>query len=661
MPLTAQQLALIRQASKDDDAYERLLSLFKTLEGQGTSALDLWMLRAVLDTIPDRIYVKDRDGRFMLANRAAWSEYDLPNEQALLGKTDIDLFPDGGQSSFEEEQQMLQNGGSIINFEYRHPERSAWSERPYVHVTKVPLHDDHGDVIGLVGVNRDITDLKRIEEELRQNQLFAVQVTLAMPDVVFVQDLVQNANIYCNDQAVNLLGYSPEQIQAMGSQFLPTVMHPEDWLRYREHARNYHQMQDSDVAEFEYRMCHADGAWRWLLSREMIFKRAPEGTPLQVLGVLRDITGHKRAEAVLRQNEAQKQALINAIPDMIIELNADGVVFNLKYHAGMAVQVSSSHYIGQTLDALYPPPLAEQLLMLTRRALATGQAQRWEYDSPLSDENTLREARIVAVDRERALIISRDITERKAMEQSLIERERLQAALQKEQELSLLKSRMMTRISHEFRTPLSVIMASTELIWHYGPRLSSAQREDHFQRIQAEIRSIAEILRSIALIMQTQPKPAALETKPCDLQPLVTNVVEQLSSEVGVQRRLHITVDGDVRLLPSDEISLQRLIYHLLLNALKYSPAESPVCLQLARQGPHIRLSVIDHGIGIPEADQPRVFEPFFRGSNVGDISGMGLGLALVKHAVEVHEGSIILESAVRRGTTVTVKLPTIL
>lgn len=659
MPLSYDQRLLLRECSKDDQAYQKLAALFESQVGQDAQDAEVRMLRSILDAIPDRVYVKDRQSRFILANRATWLAHNMPDEQTLLGKTDIDLFGDGGQAYLDAEQYLLETGISITNLEAQQPNPTSWYPHPYATISKVPLHDEHGQIIGLIGVNRDVTEFKRVAEELRQNQQFSVQVTLAIPDIIYVYDLDEDAVIYCNDQIATHLGYTPEQVYAMGSQFLPTLLHPQDWLRHRDLENRYLRAQDSDVIDFEHRMQHADGTWRWLLHREMIFKRSSDGKPVQIMGIANDITERKRAEEALRQSEAQKNALLNAIPDMIIELDVDGVVLNYKSRAGLIPKFRPSEYVGKHLLDIYPSELVESIMILSRRALTTGQMQILDYESPLVTENTFREARIIAIDHARVLLISRDVTEHRAIQQAQLERERLQVNLQKEQELHQLKSRMMARISHEFRTPLSVIMASNELLWHYMERMSLTQRQDHFQRVQDEVQNVTEILKSISFILHTQTQQHSLEMKACDLKRICEDTLQHLLEHRGSQHPIQLIAEGDLRLLPAEEHLIQRMISHLVSNAIKFSAIESPICLELQRQGQEIMLRLSDQGIGIPERDQPRLYEPFFRGSNVGESSGMGLGLTLIKHVVELHNGRIVIDSAVERGTTVTIHLPT--
>jgi PAS domain S-box-containing protein len=656
MTLTPEQKAVIRQCSRDEDTYQQLLKLFETALQTVTPADHAQLLRTVIDTIPDRVYVKDQQSRFMLANRAMWTHHQMPDEQTMIGKTDFDLRGERGRPLFDAEQEMFKTGEPIFAREIHgfDPDDPA-----YTLVHKFPMYDERGEIIGLIGISHDISEKKRLEEELREKQAFLEQIVRAVPDVVYVYDIIDQVNVYSNQQGYNLLGLTPEEVDALGSRFLESVMHPDDWLRYLDHTKGYATAQDGDILEFEYRLKHADRTWRWIVARELIFKRNPDGSPRQVLGVAHDISRRRRSEIAVSQSEAQTVALINAIPDLIFELNAAGVILNFKPRARMELEFPQVLYIGQTLHQIYPKSLADQLLMMVGRTLATRQLQVWEYQSPFGGESSLREARFVAIDHERVMVISRDITEIRRVENSLIERERLQIALQKEQELSLLKSRMMTRISHEFRTPLSVIMTSSELLWHYGQRMTKEQRHDHFQRVLDEIQNMSEILKNIAFIVQPPPKQQDLALELCDLKTICHDLIEEMKHGEGSQHHWEMDIEKAVRPFHADASVLYKMTNHLLLNAIRYSPTKTKIRVELQQRRLHLTLRVIDQGMGIPDDDLPRVFEPFFRGSNVGDVSGMGLGLSVVEHAVELHEGTIKVDSVVGEGTTATIQLPT--
>lgn len=650
MSLTPEQKAVIRKCSRDDDAYQQLLNLFESVNDHVN------LLRTVIDTLPDRIYVKDRQSRFILANRAMWMHHNMPNEQAMLGKTDLDLRGERGQLLYDSEQELLETGEPIFAVEVHGYDPDDPS---HTLVYKFPMYDERKEVIGLIGISHDISEKKRLEEELHEKQAFLSQIVRAVPDVIYVYDFVEQATIYSNQHGYTMLGMTQEEMDALRGKYLETLMHPDDWQRYHEYAKNYQTAQDGDILEFEFRLKNADGTWRWISTREMIFKRNHDGSPRQVLGVAQDISRRKQSELAINQSEAQTLALINAIPDLIFELNADGVVLNFKPRAHTELRFPQVLYVGRTLHQIYPQALADQLLMMVRRTLATQQLQVWEYESPFDGDSPLREARFVAIDHERVMVISRDITEIKRVESALIERERLQIALQKEQELSLLKSRMMTRISHEFRTPLSVIMTSSELLWHYGTRMTQEQRQDHFQRVLDEIQNMSEILKSIAFIVQPPPKQQDIALEPCNLNNIVVDLVEQLKQGEGSQHQWEMSVEGEIRSFPADASVLYRMINHLLLNSIKYSPIGTCIRVELQQHDDDITLCVIDQGMGIPDADLPRIFEPFYRGSNVGEVSGMGLGLSVVEHAVELHDGTIDVESNVNEGTIMKIQLPT--
>jgi signal transduction histidine kinase len=135
-------------------------------------------------------------------------------------------------------------------------------------------------------------------------------------------------------------------------------------------------------------------------------------------------------------------------------------------------------------------------------------------------------------------------------------------------------------------------------------------------------------------------------------------LVDELQSATGNKCPIHVSAAADVKQAVADERLLQHVFTNLLTNAVKYSPPGSPVHFEVERDVEHAVCRVRDHGLGIPEADMERLFGAFHRGRNAGHVPGTGLGLTIVKRCVELHRGKIKVESAVGRGTTVTVRLP---
>jgi two-component system, sensor histidine kinase and response regulator len=235
--------------------------------------------------------------------------------------------------------------------------------------------------------------------------------------------------------------------------------------------------------------------------------------------------------------------------------------------------------------------------------------------------------------------------------------EQLQTALEQEHEQRLLKAKMVAMFSHDFRNPLTNIMTSISLVRDYADRLGEQGRLKHLNRAEASVRQLMQMLDDMLVVSQ-------METGNLDFKP------EQLNIEAFIQRMVEEfqTLHGETHPLifesrfngttMVDPHLLHQIATNLISNAIKYSPKASEVGVSLERRNEQVVLTVQDQGIGIPETDQLRLFNTFQRASNVGDVRGTGLGLAIVKQAVDLHRGSVHLESKVGVGTTVTVCIP---
>ncbi len=245
----------------------------------------------------------------------------------------------------------------------------------------------------------------------------------------------------------------------------------------------------------------------------------------------------------------------------------------------------------------------------------------------------------------------RDITSRKRLETEL------RQALHKERELSELKSRFIARASHEFRTPLAVILTSSDLLRNYGGRMTEEQREEKLNRLQKEVRGMAVMLDDLLTISKGE-ELREFNPELLDLGTLTRDVVQEVGEGIGMQHRMMVECQGNCANVYADRRLIERIITNLLSNAIKYSPVGSTIEVSATCEVARILLHVKDHGIGIPEDDQARLFEAFHRARNVDHISGTGLGLAIVKQAVELHGGEVSFTSQLGLGTVFTVTLP---
>lgn len=255
-----------------------------------------------------------------------------------------------------------------------------------------------------------------------------------------------------------------------------------------------------------------------------------------------------------------------------------------------------------------------------------------------------------------------NITEQKRLEAALVEHERLRVALQKEHELSVIKDGIMGRVSHEFRNPLAVIQMSADMLERHGAKMDDEGRARRFEQIHNQITHLTRILDDLAFSVKHSSSYGLLSIQydVFDIRVLCEEVLDELGSRFGAAHQTHVEIAPDVAIVAAAPQIVHAILLQLLSNAYKYSDPGTMVTLQVDVESapPEIVISVSDEGIGIPQSDREHLFEAFYRGSNFDERPGLGLGLNIVKEAVDLHEGSLTYETAVGQGTTFTVRLP---
>jgi signal transduction histidine kinase len=234
--------------------------------------------------------------------------------------------------------------------------------------------------------------------------------------------------------------------------------------------------------------------------------------------------------------------------------------------------------------------------------------------------------------------------------------------IEKERQLNKLKSSFISMASHEFRTPLTTIQSSNELISMYldnRPEMPDNKLVKHVTRIRTELDRLNSLLKDVFTLGRLDVGKTHLKKEITSL----TGIVKQVIQECQVQyknRSVGLTVEGKERQLLLDSQLISHAISNLISNALKYSGAKKDPDVVLKFSDNGISVVVNDYGIGIPERDQPNLFESFSRASNVGDIEGTGLGLVIVKQFIEMHGGTITFSSEVGKGTSFYVDIPNV-
>lgn len=230
-------------------------------------------------------------------------------------------------------------------------------------------------------------------------------------------------------------------------------------------------------------------------------------------------------------------------------------------------------------------------------------------------------------------------------------------ALEKERELHSLKSRFVAMASHEFRTPLSTIMSSVDLIARYSDAAQDERVEKHVMRIRGKVREMTAMLNEFLSLERIEQGLVVCQPVEIDVVHLCIELIEELRALTKSGQTINFDHLGDERVVTLDRQMLSNVITNLVTNAVKYSPEGKRITLHTTIANGHLRIITSDEGIGIPAEDQHHLFELFFRGSNATTIQGTGLGLNLVKRYLDIMNGAIDFSS--RPGHTVfNVELP---
>jgi len=238
--------------------------------------------------------------------------------------------------------------------------------------------------------------------------------------------------------------------------------------------------------------------------------------------------------------------------------------------------------------------------------------------------------------------------------------EDLHQALEREKELSEIKGNFVSLVSHEFRTPLGVIMSSAEVLDRYFERLPEERRQRCLRSILSSSKNLARLMEEVLLLGRVEAGRLHFSPAPIDLEQCCRTLTEEIAASMGHRCPIGLEITGSLEGATSDEAILRHVLSNLLSNACKYSEPGDPVDF-LIRRDPGAESAVFivrDRGIGIPEEDQKQLCTSFTRASNVGNRPGTGLGLVVVQRCVQLHGGTLDIQSQVGVGTTVTVTLP---
>ncbi|MBI1278964.1 MAG: PAS domain S-box protein [Anaerolineaceae bacterium] len=622
------------------------------------------VLQRITSTVPMDIYIYDVDlDKTIFANRD--TNLGLASSISLNAGKDFfrNLVHPDDLAIYDDfnDRLAVSTEGTFVQGEFRmRRSDGTWMWRNYRNMI-LHRHAD-GTPSQYLGTVEDITVRKEIEAALRQSQHMFQKVAETVPMQIFIYDYDLKKNIFENRPSD--LGFDKAIVSNASDSFFTGLIHPDDRQTHDEIMLKLQKAADGEMLENEFRMRDVDGVYAWRNYRYIPFARRPDGTISQFLGTVLNVDERKKVSDALRENEEKLRLITDNIHDLVA-LTDDKMHFRYLTPSHQKILgYKPEDLIGTSIFDLLHPDDLEMVKAKVFSALEKQHADTAEFRYRHHDGYYLwmeTNGSLVASDNgdfSGAVFASRDVSERRWMQRAMLEQERLLVMLQKEQELSALKTRMMSRLSHELRTPLAIISTSADLLDTYGKRMTEEQRTDRLHQIKSQIKHFTSMLDNMALVVKGISYSIDFSPAPYNLEATAKSIAAELKELLHVTHTVELALQGDLSVVNSDEQLMRLILTHLLANAFKYSPPTKPVVISAAMSDETITIEVRDQGIGILPEECEIIFEPFVRGTNIGEVQGLGIGLSIVKDAVESMNGKIDVASELAVGTTVKVEIP---
>ena len=594
---------------------------------------DRALYQIVLETISDAVVTLDEHGQIVYANPGVEHIFGYSRAE-IMGRDITMLIPLAMRAAHTDAFQRFNRTGNR--------RLGSWQN-----LALLGLHQDghsfpievsfgvtiHKEQRFFSGIIRDVSERKQHEEWIALQARMLNEVR----EVVIATN-GSGAVTFWNAAAEALYGISAADAYGRSIQQL-IVHHPDESNHWNELRRS---IQEQGYFHGVSRILDAAGLIRLTeLSVTLIGDPADPATT-QAIALVRDVTERHRSEQELQRSEARLRTLLDALPDTIMRLNADGSY--LDYRRPSSPSSADRHpLIGQNITAVLPEPIARRSLAIIAQALTSGTPQVYEYQLPRLHGTTDFEARVIPMTETEVLVIVRDITERKRIDR--------------------LKDDFIATVSHELRTPLTSIRGALGLIaggvaGDLAPQVRAMvdvahRNSERLLTLINEILDMAKIESGTMVLTSVAQQLLPLLDQAADIN---AAYVAQFAVTVRVERG---STDG---LVSVDSERILQVLTNLVSNAAKFSPPGASVELRIVRLGTILRTSVTDHGTGIPEAFQPHIFQKFAQAdsSNTRRHGGTGLGLSIARAIVERHGGEIGFTTTSGVGTTFYFDLPEI-
>ncbi len=627
--------------------------------------------REIADNASDIIYTVDLRGYFTYVNKYACRSAGFTLEELLKMKyTDL-VVTDYKERAIHFYLRQYLNKELNTYFEFPFKTRNGgvkWYGQNCALIT------ENGKITGFSFIGRDITERKRMADEIRKREEILHSITYLANDAIISIDSEFNI-IQCNKAAERMYGYSEEE---MLGQSLALIVPPDE----RDGLAKLMQKKDpteglDTTRPFVRNGYRKDGT---VFPVEISIAQWLNNNKRHFTHIIRDVTERKEIEQKIRNSEKEYRDLFNNAHEPILIIHPEGeIILEANDRACKTYGYDYKEFIGMSLkDISKDPQKGSEKVTETLKKGYFINFETVQYNKQGKELFFDVNASLTDYKGEKVILsLNRDITERVLAERELevyrehLERlveertaklaevnERLQKALEAEKKLSALRARFVSTASHEFRTPLTTIQASSELLLRYFSRWDDAKKITTISRVQKSAEYMNGLIESVLTLNRSDSGRVMFNPGEVEIVSLCGSIIEEISLLASPGHKIEFDFpEYEIRGL-FDGLLIRQFLTNLLSNAVKYSPSGGLIKLKVSRDQETVIFEVSDKGIGISEDDQQNLFEPFFRGTNISNIPGTGLGLSILKKAVELHRGRLEFQSKINSGTTFRVFLP---
>ena len=511
------------------------------------------------------------------------------------------------------------------------------------------LYNEAGKLVSVLSLVLDVTVATRIEEALRRSEAQYRLLFESNPQPMWVYDLATLRFLAVNDAAVRHYGYSRAEFLDMTIKDIrppETVQSLVDHLASRGSGPNY-------AGEWQHRKKDGTDITVAITASLLTFA----GRPAEFV-LVQDVTERKKAEGALRLSEDRYRDLVDNSHELICTHDLEGRVLSVNPWAARVLGYPQGSIVGKNIRGgllpEYRDRFDEYLRTVTTEGsargvmkvrTATGEIRLWEY------YNTLRTEGV-----EKPIVrgMAHDVTERRhALKREKEARMEAEAA-------NRVKDEFLSTLSHELRTPLTAIMGWADLLLH--DEVEPEKRRTAIETIFRNANSQCQLINDLLEVSRIITGKLRLDFVACELDAVIEAAAESIRPTAEAKGvRLQVLLEPNVGSVFGDHERLQQVVWNLLSNGVKFTRKGGLVQVTLQRINSHVEIVVNDTGVGIKSDFLPHVFDRFRQadGSTTRNYGGLGLGLAIVRHLVELHGGTAWAESAGEdQGAKFTVRLP---